>query len=155
MTLEILSSHSVWPGWAIYRTLGNFSKPVVTISLLKSPTFLAIFCVSKSLIFLVNSFLGNFYRHLAIFYWSHWSHSPTLFTDTGIPIINARILPKKQLYVGRIPSINLSKQICQTRIAHKSDCTQEHHLFISTKHPHLTYPLYETTHHIMMFHTYK
>ena len=27
--------------------------------------------VSKSLIFLVKSFLGNFYRLLAIFYWSH------------------------------------------------------------------------------------
>ena len=29
--------------------------------------------VSKSLIFLVKSFLGNFYGHLAIIYWSHWS----------------------------------------------------------------------------------
>ena len=29
--------------------------------------------MSKSLIFLVKSFLGNFYRHLAIFFWSHWS----------------------------------------------------------------------------------
>ena len=28
--------------------------------------------VSKSFIFLVKSFLGNFYRHLATFYWSHW-----------------------------------------------------------------------------------
>ena len=27
--------------------------------------------VSKSLIFLMKSFLGNFYRHLATFYWSH------------------------------------------------------------------------------------
>ena len=27
--------------------------------------------VSKSLIFLVKSFLSNFYRHLATFYWSH------------------------------------------------------------------------------------
>ena len=27
--------------------------------------------VSKSLIVLVKSFLGNFYRHLATFYWSH------------------------------------------------------------------------------------
>ena len=29
--------------------------------------------MSKSFIFLVKSFLGNFYRHLATFYWSHWS----------------------------------------------------------------------------------
>ena len=28
--------------------------------------------VSKSWIFLVKSFLGNFYGHLVIFYWSHW-----------------------------------------------------------------------------------
>ena len=31
--------------------------------------------VSKCFIFLVKSFLGNFYRHLATFYWSHW-HRP-------------------------------------------------------------------------------
>ena len=28
--------------------------------------------LSKSFNFLVKSFLGNFYRHLATFYWSHW-----------------------------------------------------------------------------------
>ena len=28
--------------------------------------------MSKSFIFLVKPFLGNFYRHLAIFIWSHW-----------------------------------------------------------------------------------
>ena len=28
----------------------------------------------------------------------------------------------------------------------KADCAQEHDLFISTKHPHYTYPLYETNH---------
>ena len=32
--------------------------------------------VSKSLNFQVKSFLGNFYRHLATFYWSHW-YGPT------------------------------------------------------------------------------
>ena len=37
------------------------------------PTFLGNFVkVSKSIIFLVKSFLGNFYRHLATFYWSQW-----------------------------------------------------------------------------------
>ena len=35
---------SVWPDSAIYWTLGNFSKPVATISLPKSPTFLGNFC---------------------------------------------------------------------------------------------------------------
>ena len=36
------------------------------------PHFQTIFVkVSKSFIFLVKSFLGNFYRNLATFYWSH------------------------------------------------------------------------------------
>ena len=29
--------------------------------------------MSKSFIFLVNTLLGNFYRHLAIYIWSHWA----------------------------------------------------------------------------------
>ena len=63
---------AVWPDLPIYWTLGNFSKPLATISLPKSPTFLDNFAMmSKSLIFLVKSFLVNFYRHLATFYWSH------------------------------------------------------------------------------------
>ena len=32
-------SPSVWPDWVIYWTLGNFSKPLATIILPKSPTF--------------------------------------------------------------------------------------------------------------------
>ena len=36
------------------------------------PHSLAIFVnVSKSIIFLVKSLLGNFYRHLVTFFWSH------------------------------------------------------------------------------------
>ena len=48
---------------------GHFLKPLAAINLPKSPTFLSNFFVqvSKSIIFLVKSFLGNFYRHLAIF----------------------------------------------------------------------------------------
>ena len=40
--LACFSWKRVSPDWAIYGTLGNFSKPVATISLLKSPTFLKI-----------------------------------------------------------------------------------------------------------------
>ena len=36
--------YSVWPDWAIYWTLGKFSKPLATINLPKSPTFLGNFC---------------------------------------------------------------------------------------------------------------
>ena len=59
---------AVWPYWAIYWTLGNFLKPMATISLPKSPTFLGNFWkVWQFIIFLVKSFLANFYTHLAIF----------------------------------------------------------------------------------------
>ena len=53
--------------------LGNFLKPLATINLPKSQTFFCNFCkVVKSIIFLAKNFLGNFYRHLAIIFWSHW-----------------------------------------------------------------------------------
>ena len=68
----------VWPDWAIYWTLGNFSKPLAIINLPKSPTFLGNFCKGvKSFLCLVKSFLGNFYRHLTIFIWSHCVGSKT------------------------------------------------------------------------------
>ena len=60
----------MWPDWAIYFTLGNFSKPVATIILAKLPTFLAIFVkVLKS--FLVKSFWANFIDIWRYFFWSH------------------------------------------------------------------------------------
>ena len=63
---------AVWPDWAIYSTLGIFLKPLATINLPKSLTFLDNFYKGvKIFIFLVKSFLGNFYWHLAIFFWSH------------------------------------------------------------------------------------
>ena len=56
------------PDLAIYWTLGNFLKPLATFNLHKSPTFFGNFVkVLKSIIFLVKSFLADFYRHLAIF----------------------------------------------------------------------------------------
>ena len=61
-------SHSMWPDWAIYLTLCTFSKPLATIILPKSPTFLGKFCKgTKILNFSSEIILGNFYRHLAIF----------------------------------------------------------------------------------------
>ena len=47
---------------------GHLLKPLAEMNLPKSPKFLGNFCkVLKSFIFIVQSFLGNFYRHLAIF----------------------------------------------------------------------------------------
>ena len=52
--LPTRASLPVWPDWAIYWTLGNFLKPLPTINLPKSPTFLGNFLkVLKSIIFLV------------------------------------------------------------------------------------------------------
>ena len=79
-------SYPVWPDWAIYWTLGNFLKPLAKINLPKSLKFLGNFCIA--IIFLVKSFLGNFYRHLAIFYWSHCSY-PTYWLFGCYVIINA------------------------------------------------------------------
>ena len=40
-------------------------------------------------IFLVKSFLGNFYRHLAKFYWSHLSRAlPTLTPSRNMNVFN-------------------------------------------------------------------
>ena len=64
---------TVWPDWAIYWTLGNFLKPLATITWSKSPTFLGNFCKGVKIYhFSSELILGNFYRHLAIFFWSHW-----------------------------------------------------------------------------------
>ena len=66
---RIIVSGPVWPDWAIYCTLGNFSKSFATINLPKSPTFLGNFCkavkifnFSSEIIFgqLLQTF-GNFY----------------------------------------------------------------------------------------------
>ena len=63
-----------------FWTLGNFLKPLQQFICPNLPTFLDNFCKGvkiyhffSKIIFLVKSFLGNFYRHLAIFIWSHCS----------------------------------------------------------------------------------
>ena len=53
--------------WATFLSLW---QQLVCPNLPHSQTILV--KVSKCLIFLVKSFLVKFYRHLAIFFWSHW-----------------------------------------------------------------------------------
>ena len=61
---------TVWPDLAIFWTLDNFLKPLATIYLPRYLNILRQFFVKvlKSIIFVVKSFLGNFYWHLAIFF---------------------------------------------------------------------------------------
>ena len=59
-------------GWFIFCILGNFLNPVATIILPKLPTFLRNFCKHvKMFNFASEIIFGNFYSHLATFYWSH------------------------------------------------------------------------------------
>ena len=62
----------VGPDWAINWTLGNFSKPLTTFNLPKSPTLLGNFCKSVKIFHFSREIVfGQFCRHLATFYWSH------------------------------------------------------------------------------------
>ena len=80
---------TVWPDWMIFCTLGNHSKPVATIILPKSPTLVGNFCKGVKIIhFSSGIILGNFYRHLEIFIWSHCQPMPSkkvLFFKTNWP----------------------------------------------------------------------
>ena len=59
---------AVWPDWAIYCTLGNFKKPMAAIICPNLQFFLGNFCKGVKIYhFEAKSFLGNVYRHLAIF----------------------------------------------------------------------------------------
>ena len=60
----------------------SFLKPLAAINLPKYPTCLGNFC--KGVIFLVKSIWCNFYRHLAIFFWSHCSPLQQMFKINGI-----------------------------------------------------------------------
>ena len=71
-TQQVCHTHTVWPYWAIFWTLGNFSKPVGTISLPKSSTFFGIFVkVSKSIIFEWN----HFWATLKDIWWLFTGHT--------------------------------------------------------------------------------
>ena len=71
--------------------LGNFSKPVVTIILPKSSTLLCNFCKGVKIFHFSSKFiLGNFYRHLATFYWSH-CYCVTCADHASIPFKNSDV----------------------------------------------------------------
>ena len=82
-----------WPDWAIYCSLGNFSKPVAAIIFVQIAHILCNVC---KVIFQVKSFLGNFDRHLVTFYWSHWSHC----TPESLEVAFCLIFSSKFYFVG-------------------------------------------------------
>ena len=60
----LIQLQAVWPDWAIYWTLGYFLKPLATINLPKSPTF-----------------LGNFCKGVKIYHFSSWNHFGATLID--------------------------------------------------------------------------
>ena len=56
---------AVWPDWAIFWTLGNFSKHLATINLPKSPTFLGNSCKGVKIYHFSNEII--FEQHLQAF----------------------------------------------------------------------------------------
>ena len=65
-------SNSVWPDWAIFWTLGNFLKPLATVNLPKSSTFLGNFCeVVKINHFSSEIIFGQLLLTFGDFFWSH------------------------------------------------------------------------------------
>ena len=59
----------IWRFMGLWATFKSLWQQIIWPNLSHSE---AIFVkVLKSIIFHVKSFLGNFYRHLAIFFWSH------------------------------------------------------------------------------------
>ena len=72
--------YAVWPVWAIYCTLGNFSTPVLTIILPDPSTILGNYLkgVKNLSFFYSNHFWATFYRHLATFYWSPWLYKASI-----------------------------------------------------------------------------
>ena len=52
------------------------------------------------IIFLVKSFLGNFYRHLALFFWSHWlATSKAVFFKNGLFFVYFRSFQTNNTFI--------------------------------------------------------
>ena len=82
-------SRAVWPDWAISWTLGNFLRPLEKINLPKSFTFLRNICKGVNIYHFSNEIiLGNFYSHLAIFFWSYCYQGGEVKSWNVLPIVS-------------------------------------------------------------------
>ena len=61
--------------------------------------------MSKSLIFLVKLFLGYFYKHLATFYWSHWTSHLNSFVSFSVGDVSLQKLIFGHFSLGRDVSV--------------------------------------------------
>ena len=100
----------MWPDWAIFYTLGNFSKPLATISLPKYLTFLGNFCKGVKIYHFSSEIIfGQLYRHLAIFIWAHWLRS-TVFVSCYQIFSQPLYLRNNHIIVVLISTVSCIKQ---------------------------------------------
>ena len=80
----------IWRFIGLYATFQSLWK---AINLPKSPTFLGNFCKCVKIFnFSREIILGNFYRHLAVLFWSHWPRSRSFTSSTSCWIFFSRSL---------------------------------------------------------------
>ena len=107
---------------------GQLLKPFATINLPKSPTFFGNFCKGVKINhFSSEIFFGNFYCHLAIFFWSHCPISITAFTTLIKQRCRHSSVYSSVLFISCCPSLSpmhtiyaliIYSQICAIGICH-------------------------------------
>ena len=80
--------------------------------------------------FMVKSLLGNFYRHLAIFFWSHCSAYATLFL--AINLMSKSSFVSLALFFNTLTTLSLSFTYKHSHM-HTSQCDQMDRLFFNNE----------------------
>ena len=101
---------------------------------------------SKSFIFLVKSYMGNFYRHLAIFIWSHWSLCswPPVYLDWIMLLFLCWMNSRSFYLFGQIQTSQTGCQPCSDT-SHYDNCSlsqpsTKDHCILSVSKLHLSAP---------------
>ena len=116
---------TVWPDLAIYWTLGNFLKSLVTTNLSKSSTFLSNFCKGvKNHHFSSEIILGNFCRDLATFFCSHCNQECTFNGYIKFSFQDERV-NHETFCSYRLVCCRFAQQGCQIESTFKE--IQQHH----------------------------
>ena len=102
---------AVWPDWSIYCTLGNFSKPLATIILPKSPTFFVHFY--NEIIFGQLLKWNHFWATFIDIWWFLTGHTGNTFVRFKSLLLTDFIFKMHCLYVKywQSESIQLQRKI--------------------------------------------
>ena len=98
-------SEPVWPDWAIFCTLGNFLKPLATINLPKSLTFLGNFYkVAKMYDFSCEIIFGQFLWTFGYFFSGHTEIQSTNFITIWWDLLRQKAKQKATFFRRQCPS---------------------------------------------------